>query len=70
VLFVSSAVSLGYATLMLSGFKVHVQLGGLVALAMVVSSLGALVVLPTLVLALRPAFLADRVPPAAAAAAA
>lgn len=70
VLFVSSAVSVGYATLMLSGFKVHVQLGGLVALAMIVSSLGALVVLPTLVLALRPAFLADRVPPAATAAAA
>lgn len=62
VLFVSTAVSAGYATLMLSGFKVHVQLGGLVALAMVVSSLGALVVLPTLVLWLRPAFLANRVP--------
>lgn len=64
VLFVSSAVSVGYATLMLSGFKVHVQLGGLVALAMVVSSLGALIVLPTLVLALRPTFLARRVPAA------
>lgn len=62
VLFVSTAVSVGYATLMLSGFKVHVQLGGLVALAMIVSSLGALIVLPTLVLALRPAFLAERVP--------
>lgn len=63
VLFVSTAVSAGYATLMLSGFQVHVQLGGLVALAMVVSSLAALVVLPSLVLALRPAFLADRVAP-------
>jgi len=66
VLFVSTAVSAGYATLMLSGFKVHVQLGGLVALAMVVSSLAALIVLPTLVLAIRPAFLADRLPAAAA----
>jgi predicted RND superfamily exporter protein len=70
VLFVSTAVSAGYATLMLSGFKVHVQLGGLVALAMVVSSLAALVVLPTLVLAIRPAFLVDRVPAPAAAEAA
>jgi predicted RND superfamily exporter protein len=70
VLFVSTAVSLGYATLMLSGFAVHVQLGGLVALAMVVSSLAALIVLPTMVLATRPAFLAERVVPRAPARAA
>jgi len=61
VLFVSSAVSVGYATLMLSGFRVHMQLGGLVALAMIVSSLGALIVLPAIVLVARPAFLARRV---------
>src|SRR6185295_7979209 len=38
VLFVSSAIAFGYSTLCLSGFAVHVQLGSLVALAMVVSS--------------------------------
>ena len=57
VLFVSTAVAAGYATLCLSGFAVHVQLGGLVALAMVVSSVGALLVLPALVLGLQPRFI-------------
>jgi len=57
VLFVSSAVAVGYATLALTGFSMHVYLGSLVALAMVVSSLSAIVVLPQLVVWLRPAFL-------------
>lgn len=57
VLFVSSAVAMGYATLCLSGFAVHVQLGALVALAMVVSSVSALVLLPSIVNRFRPAFL-------------
>ena len=70
VLFVSTAVAAGYATLCLSGFAVHVQLGGLVALAMVVSSLSALVVLPTIILVTRPGFLRERTtaPPSALAA--
>src|SRR5439155_5083971 len=43
VLFVSSAIAFGYATLCLSGFTFHVQLGALVVLAMLVSSASALV---------------------------
>jgi hypothetical protein len=65
VLFVSSAVAFGYATLCLSGFAVHVQLGALVALAMLVSSGSALVVLPAIVARFRPAFLWTGAPPAA-----
>jgi predicted RND superfamily exporter protein len=57
VLFVSSAVAAGYATLALTGFSMHVYLGLLVALAMVVSALSAIVVLPQLVVWIRPAFL-------------
>jgi predicted RND superfamily exporter protein len=57
ILFVSTAIALGYATLCLSGFVVHVQLGSLVALAMLVSSAGALVLLPAIVARLRRAFL-------------
>ena len=57
ILFVSTAIALGYATLCLSGFVVHVQLGSLVALAMLVSSAGALVLLPAVIARLRPAFL-------------
>ena len=53
----SSAIAFGYATLCLSGFAVHVQLGALVALAMLVSSGSALVVLPAIVARFRPAFL-------------
>jgi predicted RND superfamily exporter protein len=57
VLFVSSAIAAGYATLCLSGFGFHVQLGSLVALAMLVSSGGALLVLPSVISQFRPAFL-------------
>ncbi len=57
VLFVSSAIAVGYATLCLSGFGLHVQLGSLVALAMLVSSASALVLLPAMVARFRPAFL-------------
>lgn len=57
ILFVSSAIAFGYATLCFSGFAVHVRLGSLVALAMLVSSAGALVVLPAIVTLVRPAFI-------------
>jgi len=60
ILFVSSAVALGYATLCLSGFRAHVALGGLVALAMVSSSAGALALLPALLTVLQPRFLRGR----------
>jgi predicted RND superfamily exporter protein len=57
VFFVSSAIAVGYATLCLSGFRVHVQLGALVALAMLVSSGSALFLLPAIIGRYRPAFL-------------
>jgi predicted RND superfamily exporter protein len=63
VLFVSSAVAFGYATLCLSGFAVHVQLGALVALAMLVSSASALILLPAIVARFRPSFLWAGSPP-------
>jgi hypothetical protein len=57
VFFVSSAIAVGYATLCLSGFGFHIQLGSLVALAMVVSSTSALLLLPAVIAGFRPAFL-------------
>jgi predicted RND superfamily exporter protein len=57
VFFVSSAIAAGYATLCLSGFTFHVQLGGLVALAMLVASGSTLVLLPAVVARFRPSFL-------------
>jgi hypothetical protein len=57
VMFVSSAVAAGYATLVLTGFSMHIYLGSLVALAMMVSALSAIVVLPQIVMFLQPAFL-------------
>ena len=60
ILFVSSAIAFGYATLCLSGFAVHVELGALVALAMLVSSASALLLLPAILLRFRPAFIEAR----------
>jgi len=57
VFFVSSAIAFGYATLCLSGFGLHVQLGSLVALAMLVSSGSALLLLPAVIARFRPHFL-------------
>ncbi len=57
VLFVSSAIAAGYATLCLSGFSYYVRMGALIAVAMVVSSTSALILLPALVEVLRPRFL-------------
>jgi hypothetical protein len=48
IVFVSTAIAAGYSTLCLSGFTFHVQLGSLVALAMLTSSLSTLVVLSAL----------------------
>ncbi len=68
VLFVSSAIAVGYLTLCLSGFSHYVRMGGLIAAAMMVSSTSALVLLPALVDVLRPRFLgiADEPVPALA----
>jgi len=57
ILFVSSAIACGYATLCFSGFAFHRHLGALVALAMMVSSISALLLLPAIVAAFRPKFL-------------
>jgi fatty acid desaturase len=57
ILFVSSAVAVGYATLALTGFSMHQSLGLLVALAMVVSAGSTLLVVPMLVRWWQPAFL-------------
>ena len=66
VLFVSTAIAGGYVMLCLSGFRLHVQLGGLVALAMLTSSASALVLLPAAVSLIEPRFLGrqdDAIPP-------
>src|SRR5438552_4264110 len=54
VLFVSSAIAFGYATLCLSGFGLHVQLGSLVALAMLASSARPPLLPPSVIPPLRP----------------
>ncbi|MBI3625094.1 MAG: outer membrane lipoprotein-sorting protein [Candidatus Rokubacteria bacterium] len=57
ILFVASAVAGGYGVLILSyGFYVHMWFAILIATAMLVSALGALTVLPSLILVLRPRF--------------
>jgi predicted RND superfamily exporter protein len=57
IVYVSSAIAGGYLVLCVSGFVFHIELGVLVALAMVVSSLAAITLLPALALLLRPTFL-------------
>jgi predicted RND superfamily exporter protein len=60
IAYVASAVAGGYLCLALSGFKVHVLLGVLVALTMVTSSAATVAFLPAVVLAVSPAFLTRR----------
>ena len=57
IVYVSSAIAGGYLILCVSGFVFHIELGVLVALAMVVSSLAAITLLPALAVLTRPAFL-------------
>lgn len=66
VVFVSTAIAAGYATLCLSGFGIHIRLGSMVALAMVTSSAAALVILPAIVTLGRPLFLIRQMAPAIA----
>ncbi len=54
IFFVSSAITAGYLCLTFSPFGFHRKLGILVAIAMVISSLGAITVLPALVKYVRP----------------
>jgi hypothetical protein len=66
VLFVASAVGGGYGLLVMSwGFNIHIWFALLIASAMVVSSLGALTILPSLILTCRPRFIFGDVRPAA-----
>lgn len=61
VLFVASSIALGYLSLMLSGFMVHVYLGILVPITMVVASLGALTIIPSIILFIKPKFLSKNI---------
>ncbi len=57
ILFVASAVAGGYGVLLFSyGYYIHMWFAILIATAMLVSSLGALTILPSLILTLRPRF--------------
>jgi predicted RND superfamily exporter protein len=57
IAYVSLAIAGGYLILCLSGYVFHIELGVLVALAMVVSSIATVTLLPALALLTRPAFL-------------
>ena len=61
VFFVASAISVGYAVLMLSfNFYVHIWFGMLIVLSMVVSAVSALILIPALIKLYPPKFLTDR----------
>lgn len=61
ILFVATAIAVGYGMLGLTGFAFHLRLGGLVALAMVVSALSTIVLLPAVVALTNPRFLWPRI---------
>jgi predicted RND superfamily exporter protein len=62
IVYVSSAIAGGYLVLCTSGFVYHLELGVMVALAMVVSSVAAITLLPALLLLTEPAFLFTKEP--------
>ncbi|MBI3770052.1 MAG: RND family transporter [Deltaproteobacteria bacterium] len=57
IIYVSSAIAGGYLVLCTSKLAIHVELGGMVSLAMLVSSLATMTLLPALALLVRPNFL-------------
>jgi len=57
ILFVATAIAVGYGLLGLTGFLFHLRLGGLVALAMLVSAGSTVVFLPAVVALISPRFL-------------
>jgi uncharacterized protein len=64
VMFVASAVAGGYGVLLFSyGYYVHMWFAILIATAMLVSAVGALTLLPSLILTLRPRFVFQRTRP-------
>lgn len=48
IVFVASAITVGYAALGVSGFSIHRQIGGLIAVAMFAAALASLTLLPAL----------------------
>ena len=60
IAYVATAVAGGYLCLTLSGFKVHVLLGLLVALTMVTCSTATVAMLPAIILNIKPRFLSRR----------
>ena len=60
IFFVSSAVAVGYAVLVFSGFSIWARLGILTAIIVSVSALATLTVLPALALLVKPRFLTSR----------
>ena len=61
VFFVASAISVGYAVLMLSlNFYVHIWFGMLIVLSMIVSAVSALILIPALIKLYPPRFLTHR----------
>ena len=60
IAYVATAVAGGYLCLVLSGFKVHVLLGVLVALTMVTCCLGTVAFLPAVLVRLKPRFLSPK----------
>ncbi|MGH7273627.1 MAG: hypothetical protein ACREIQ_04130, partial [Nitrospiria bacterium] len=56
IIFVALSISAGYAILPFSGYYLHME-GILVPLAMITSCIGALVLLPTMIYALKPRFI-------------
>ncbi len=59
IFFVSSAIAVGFAVLLFSGLIYHRHLGGLVALSMITSSLGAVTILPTMITLFKPKFVRE-----------
>jgi hypothetical protein len=57
IFFVAMAIAAGYAVLLLSGLLYHRQLGGFVALSMIVASASAITIIPSFILIAKPRFL-------------
>jgi outer membrane lipoprotein-sorting protein len=62
ILFVATSVALGYGVLLFSvGFYIHAWLAILIASAMLVSAVSALILIPSLIQTLQPAFMRNRI---------
>jgi predicted RND superfamily exporter protein len=59
VVFTALSIAMGYCVLLFSGIIYHMHIGFLVALIMVSSLLGAVTLLPALIVWVRPRFIFD-----------